>query len=80
MPQQLPILRETNRIIREFAGETPELATTWTFICECGCFGLVDLTLEEFDAAPHVLAPGHTVPAALLQGNPGADTAGPTRR
>jgi len=64
MPQPLPILVETNRIIREFAGETAGPGQKWQFLCECGCFELVELTLEEFDVQAHVFASGHAVSAA----------------
>jgi hypothetical protein len=59
MAQRFPVLVETNRIIREFAEGTAGADVRWQFVCECGCYELVDMTLAEFDAAAHVLAPGH---------------------
>jgi hypothetical protein len=61
MPPPFPVLVETNRIIRQFAEGTAGPSVFWQFVCECGCYTLVDLTLAEFDAAEHVLAPGHTL-------------------
>jgi hypothetical protein len=63
MAEPLPIIVETNRIIREFAAETAEPSQTWQFLCECGCFELVSLRLEEFDVQAHVFAPGHSLTA-----------------
>ena len=63
MPEELPIIVQTNRIIREFAAETSGSAQKWQFLCECGCFELVELTLDEFDVSGHVFARGHALSA-----------------
>jgi hypothetical protein len=62
MPQRLPVLVETNRVIREFAEGTAGADVRWQFLCECGCYQLVELTLAEFDAADAVVQGGHRLP------------------
>jgi len=63
MPEELPIIVQTNRIIREFAAES-DSDQKWQFLCECGCFELVELTLEEFDVSSHIFVRGHALSAA----------------
>ena len=51
-----------NRHIREIAGRytTADEASVFGFICSCGCFGIVELTLDAYDALDgDVFAPGH---------------------
>jgi len=51
-----------NRHIREIAGRytTAHEASVFGFICSCGCFGIVELTLGEYDALEgDVFAAGH---------------------
>lgn len=57
---QRETIQEVNRTIREFA-EDPRIPrdAVWEFFCECGCFGLVSLRVDEYDAAGGVWAPGH---------------------
>jgi hypothetical protein len=60
------VAREVNARIRELAelyalGQELPLA----FLCECGCFTLVPLTIAEYDGrAGPVAAPVHETPAA----------------
>jgi hypothetical protein len=63
MQQELPIIVQTNRVIREFAADTSDASQKWQFLCECGCFELVELTLDEFDVSAHVYARGHALEA-----------------
>jgi len=67
VPERLPIIVETNRMIRAFAEDDPSPHVRWQFICECGCYELVELTIAEFDAADAVLAPGHRLPDVTTQ-------------
>jgi hypothetical protein len=53
------LVRELNQRIREIAGENGDDSYPYTFVCECGCWGDVRLTLPEFDRSPRVLRDGH---------------------
>jgi hypothetical protein len=51
-----------NAHIREIGGRYARGREDWRlgFICICGCFATVELTIAEYDAAAgNVLAPGH---------------------
>lgn len=58
-------IRAVNRTIREFAND-PRIPSeeSWEFFCECGCFTLVQLSLEAYDGAGGVWAPGHAAEPA----------------
>jgi hypothetical protein len=62
---QQETIRAVNRTIRDFADD-PRIPPNepWEFVCECGCFTLVTLTVAEFDTASHVWVEGHE--ASLL--------------
>ena len=55
---QRDTVQAVNRTIRDFA-EDPRIASdeTWDFFCECGCFTLVQLSLDAFDLRDSVWAP-----------------------
>lgn len=60
LDSQQATIRAVNRTIRDFAdGPHVSADAPWEFFCECGCFTLVPLTIEEFDGAPNVCAGGH---------------------
>jgi len=65
MPPPLPILEQTNRIIRDVAGETQPPDVLWQFVCECGCYELVELTLGQYDALGHAFVAGHEPTARI---------------
>jgi hypothetical protein len=60
LDSQQETIRAVNRTIRDFADD-PRIPSeeSWEFFCECGCFTLVDRTLEQFDQEGGVWAPGH---------------------
>jgi hypothetical protein len=57
---QRDTIQAMNRTIRDFADD-PRIPADehWEFFCECGCFTLVTLSIEQFDACDGVWAPGH---------------------
>jgi hypothetical protein len=57
---QRETIRTVNRTIREFA-EDPRIPSeeSWEFFCECGCFTLVEVSLDTYDSDAGVWAPGH---------------------
>jgi hypothetical protein len=64
LDSQQETIRAVNRTIRDFADD-PRIPSeeSWEFFCECGCFTLVDRTLEQFDHDGGVWAPGHEAEA-----------------
>jgi len=54
------LAHELNERIRQIAGTTGDDLYPYTFVCECGCWGEVRLTLPEYDRVAHVLRAGHS--------------------
>jgi hypothetical protein len=52
-------IRLANLAIRDFANQAVGEDDPWEFLCECGCFTFVELTMAEFDAADGVWVDGH---------------------
>ena len=53
------LVHELNERIRQIAGETGDDVYPYTFVCECGCWREVRLTLPEYDALERVLRADH---------------------
>ena len=68
MNAQQDTIRAVNRTIRDFADD-PRIPSNeeWEFFCECGCFTLVSMTIEAFDAGDGAWAPGHRSTAEGLR-------------
>lgn len=63
--ERAELARELNRKIREIGGSLSgpgEASPEFTFYCECGCLGAVELTIAAFDAAGGALRDGHQRP------------------
>ena len=60
MNAQQETIQAVNRTIRDFA-EDPRVPSdeTWEFFCECGCFTLVERTLDQYDSDDGIWLPGH---------------------
>lgn len=53
------LVRELNDHIRRIAAANGDDAYPYTFVCECGCWGEVRLTVREFERSERVLRVGH---------------------
>lgn len=61
------LAREVNIRIREIAQsltEPGDVSDELTFLCECGCFASVRLTLPAFEAAGGAQIEGHSRPSS----------------
>jgi hypothetical protein len=54
------LARELNERIREIAAENGDDVYPYTFVCECGCWSEIRLTLPEYDAIDRVVRAGHS--------------------
>ena len=62
------LLRELNTGIRELGGRGIADDHRFHFLCECGCWGELELTLQEFDCAGGAMIDGHDAPPSAAAG------------
>jgi hypothetical protein len=57
--ERLALAQAVNDEIRALARRLDHRDHEVGWLCACGCFAVVAATVEDFDAAGHVYAPGH---------------------